>query len=82
MTQWMDVARTEDLENTSPHAGLPLGEGEVRGKVITCPFHGYAYRVDTGQNIDYPDDDPPARTFELRVVDDKIQINLSETTPS
>jgi len=63
------------IENVCPHAGLPLGDGDLAGKVITCPYHGYAYRVDTGVNVDYADD-TPVRTLPVRVENDTIQVDL------
>jgi len=42
------------LENTCPHMGGPLGEGECAGGVVTCPWHGWAFDVKTGscQNVE------------------------------
>jgi nitrite reductase/ring-hydroxylating ferredoxin subunit len=34
--------------NTCPHRGGPLGEGELDGQVITCPWHGFQYDVKNG----------------------------------
>jgi len=50
------------LANRCPHAGLPLEDGEVRGRVITCPFHGYTFDMQSGRNVDFPHDEPPAKT--------------------
>lgn len=61
--------------NICPHAGLPLGEGDLAGKVLTCPFHGYTYNVETGVNIDMPDD-LPLTTFETRVVDGRVEVQV------
>jgi hypothetical protein len=44
-----------------PHAGLPLSEGDLTDTTLTCAFHGYAFNVCTGKNIDYPDDTPVTR---------------------
>ena len=55
--------------NVCPHAGMPLGQGAVAGKIITCPFHGYSYNVETGRNIDFPDQEPPVPTYDLRITD-------------
>ena len=33
------------IANVCPHAALPLGHGELRGLVLTCPFHGNAYNI-------------------------------------
>ena len=38
------------LDGICPHAGGPLGEGDLRGHVVTCPWHGWQFDVTTGQN--------------------------------
>ncbi len=38
------------ISNTCAHRGGPLGEGEVDGKIVTCPWHGWRYDVTTGVN--------------------------------
>ena len=42
------------LDNTCPHRGGPLGEGDLDGKVVTCPWHGWQYDVSNGQNVANP----------------------------
>jgi nitrite reductase/ring-hydroxylating ferredoxin subunit len=37
------------INNTCLHRGGPLGEGEVKDKVVTCPWHGWQYDVTTGK---------------------------------
>ena len=37
------------INNTCLHRGGPLGEGELKGKVVTCPWHGWQYDVSTGK---------------------------------
>ena len=36
------------VDNTCPHRGGPLGEGDLDGTVVTCPWHGWRYDVTTG----------------------------------
>ena len=36
------------------HRGGPLGEGELDGSVVTCPWHGAQFDVTTGQVIGPP----------------------------
>jgi len=31
------------------HQAGPLGEGELEGSVVTCPWHGWQFDVTTGQ---------------------------------
>lgn len=63
------------IENQCPHAGLPLEEGEREGLVLTCPYHGYAFNLRNGSNVDDPQD-MPVRTFPVREVDGQIEVDL------
>jgi nitrite reductase (NADH) small subunit len=38
------------LDGICPHAGGPLGEGDLSGPVVTCPWHGWQFDVTTGRN--------------------------------
>jgi nitrite reductase/ring-hydroxylating ferredoxin subunit len=38
------------MDGICPHAGGPLGEGELNGSVVTCPWHGWQFDVTTGQH--------------------------------
>ncbi len=42
------------IDNTCKHRGGPLGEGELDGVNVTCPWHGWEYDVTTGANLDDP----------------------------
>ena len=37
------------IDNTCLHRGGPLGEGELEGSVVTCPWHGWQFNVTTGE---------------------------------
>ena len=37
------------INNTCLHRGGPLGQGELQGKILTCPWHGWQYDVTTGK---------------------------------
>ena len=68
------------IANTCPHAGRPLEDGEVQGLVITCPYHGYAYNLRNGNNLDYPDIEPPVPTFPVRIEGGKVQVDSGSFT--
>jgi nitrite reductase (NADH) small subunit len=38
------------IDNTCLHRGGPLGEGDLDGTVVTCPWHGWQWDVTTGAN--------------------------------
>jgi nitrite reductase/ring-hydroxylating ferredoxin subunit len=42
------------VDNTCLHRGGPLGEGELEGTVLTCPWHGWRWDVKTGANVNNP----------------------------
>ncbi len=42
------------LDNDCPHRGGPLGEGDLDGAVIACPWHGWRWDVITGANANNP----------------------------
>ncbi len=42
------------IDNACIHQGGPLGEGEVYGTRVVCPWHGWEYDFSTGCNVDDP----------------------------
>lgn len=42
------------IDNTCLHRGGPLGQGELEGNVVTCPWHGWQYDASTGKVIANP----------------------------
>jgi nitrite reductase (NADH) small subunit len=42
------------IDNGCMHQGGPLGEGEVYGTRVICPWHGWEYDFSTGCNVDDP----------------------------
>lgn len=43
------------IDNECKHQGGPLGEGELDGCTVVCPWHGWTYDVTTGHSPDDPD---------------------------
>ena len=42
------------IDNTCAHRGGPLGEGELDGTIVTCPWHGWRWDVKSGANANNP----------------------------
>ncbi len=42
------------LDNCCPHAGGPLGDGALKGNIVTCPWHGWRFNVCTGERPENP----------------------------
>ncbi|MGH7962150.1 MAG: Rieske (2Fe-2S) protein [Candidatus Binatia bacterium] len=62
------------LDNTCPHAGFPLGEGDISGDYVICPGHSFHYDLATGECLNNPD--MKATCFEVRIEGDDILIAL------
>ncbi len=39
------------LDNTCLHRGGPLGDGLLEGDTVTCPWHGWQYKIKTGEYV-------------------------------
>ena len=42
------------IDDTCPHRGGPLSEGELEGEVVTCPWHRSTFNVTTGAVLSPP----------------------------
>jgi nitrite reductase/ring-hydroxylating ferredoxin subunit len=42
------------VDNTCPHRGGPLGEGDLDDAVVACPWHAWRWDVRTGANTNNP----------------------------
>lgn len=62
------------LENTCPHRGGPLGEGELQGSVVTCPWHGWQFDVRTGQSPVNPQ--AKQTSYPVKVEGDQILVTV------
>ncbi len=62
------------LSNTCPHADGPLGEGELNGKMVTCPYHGWAFDVTDGACE--TNSSAAVDVFEVQIKDDAVCVRL------
>jgi nitrite reductase (NADH) small subunit len=61
------------LSGTCPHAGGPIGQGNMQDNMLICPWHEWAYDCRTGEN----DFDPAIKldVFPVKTEGDDILIN-------
>src|SRR5262245_52017443 len=63
------------VDDTCTHRGGPLSEGELKGKEVTCPWHGAIFDVTTGVV-----QGPPARksvsSYKVRVSGNNIEVEI------
>jgi nitrite reductase/ring-hydroxylating ferredoxin subunit len=61
-------------DNTCPHRGGPLAEGDLIGNEITCPWHLWGFDVETGLCAGNPDIRVAAHP--VRVEGERILVKL------
>ena len=52
------------LDGVCPHRGGPLGEGELEGNTVTCPWHAWQFDVTTGESLT---DDSSVARYDVKV---------------
>jgi len=68
-------------DNTCPHRGGPLGEGDIIGNEIVCPWHLWGFDLVSGECAGIPG--MSIVTHEVRVEGERIMVKLApvrETT--
>ncbi len=62
------------IENFCPHKGAPLADGNLRGHIIECDWHGWRFDVTTGACINRPHS--AVERYEVRIEDGWIKIAI------
>ncbi|MBK8233335.1 MAG: non-heme iron oxygenase ferredoxin subunit [Candidatus Eisenbacteria bacterium] len=55
------------------HSGAPLGEGDLEGTCVVCPWHGATFDLETGEARTPPAHDP-VEAYRVQVVGDEVQV--------
>ena len=62
------------IDNTCVHRGGPLGEGDVEGHVVTCPWHGWQFDVATGECVKNPS--AKVEVYPVKIEGDDVKVLL------
>ncbi len=62
------------IDNTCRHRGGPLGEGQLDGQVVTCPWHGWQFDVTNGNCLTKPE--ACLTRYPVKIEGDKILVEL------
>lgn len=63
------------MPNYCPHRGWPFDGAPVRNGVLMCPYHGYEFRLDTGECLTSPS--LPLDMYPVRVRDGRVEVLLA-----
>lgn len=63
------------IDDTCPHRGAPLWEGELHEREVTCPWHGAVFDVATGAHLC-----PPAKSdvasYKVQIFGEEVQVDV------
>jgi NAD(P)H-dependent nitrite reductase small subunit len=62
------------IDNECPHRGGPLGEGSVRGKIVSCPWHLWLYDLTSGKCLSNPYGH--VRSYPVSVDGDEVWVTI------
>ncbi|HEU4686324.1 MAG TPA: Rieske 2Fe-2S domain-containing protein [Nitrospira sp.] len=62
------------IDNTCIHRGGPLGEGELEGSAVTCPWHGWQFNVTTGGCVNNPS--AKVEVYQVKVEGNDVKVLL------
>ena len=60
------------FDNRCPHRGASLGDGIIKGNIITCPLHSWKFSLKSGQALENPD--CFIKTFPVFIENDIIKL--------
>jgi nitrite reductase (NADH) small subunit len=66
------------INDFCPHMGASLAEGYLDHDGVVCPWHAWKFCVKSGNWLDNPKSNIRTDTFEVRVVGDEIQVELTD----
>ena len=62
------------FNNICVHQGGPLGEGDLVGQVVICPWHSWEYDVTTGKLVG--NSEVGVETYPVEVRDDEVFVDI------
>jgi nitrite reductase (NADH) small subunit/3-phenylpropionate/trans-cinnamate dioxygenase ferredoxin subunit len=64
------------IDDVCPHMGGSLSEGLVEAGIVTCPWHGWRFRIADGTWADNPR--IKTGSYAVRVVGEEIQVGINQ----
>ncbi|MEM1150992.1 MAG: ferric reductase-like transmembrane domain-containing protein [Pseudomonadota bacterium] len=74
-----DGDKVSAVSNVCRHQGGPLGEGKIVDGCITCPWHGFQYRMHDGQSP--PPFTEKIATYHTQIVDGVVYVHPEPNAP-
>ena len=74
-----DGDKISAVSNVCRHQGGPLGEGKIVDGCITCPWHGFQYRMADGTSP--PPYTEKIATYATRIVEGRVEVSAMPNAP-
>ncbi|QKQ77854.1 NifU family protein [Nostoc sp. TCL240-02] len=62
--------------NACSHLGSPLEKGKIEDGIITCPSHGFQYKLETGECLTAPD--ISLQSYPVKIKGDKVFVKMQK----
>ena len=62
------------VDNACAHMGMPLDGGQLEGGTLRCPYHGFEYRLETGECLTVPE--VQLAVHAVKVVGNRVAVRL------
>jgi nitrite reductase/ring-hydroxylating ferredoxin subunit len=63
------------IDDTCPHSGGPLSEGEVADGKVTCPWHSASFDLKTGEVLSPPADEA-VKSYKVVVEGQDVKVEI------
>ncbi len=67
--------RVTCFANACAHMGMTMDSGEIADGIITCPYHGFQYALESGECLTAPE--VQLQPHGVRVIGDRIEVQLT-----
>lgn len=72
---WRSGDEIKCYHNSCTHLAYPLDMGKVNDGIITCPFHRFQYRLETGECLTVPE--LPLEAYPVKIEENRLFVRLS-----
>ena len=65
------------IQESCPHQGGPLSDGDLEGTIVMCPWHGMTYDIQTGKAAPEAwDKSFSVKTFNVKIEGDEVKVEV------
>jgi nitrite reductase (NADH) small subunit/3-phenylpropionate/trans-cinnamate dioxygenase ferredoxin subunit len=66
------------VNDSCPHMGASLASGYLEGHDVICPWHAWKFCIKDGLWMDNPRSNIKTETYEVRLMNDEVQVEIPQ----